>query len=210
MKKYKLYLFDFDGTLLNTMPALSYVFTVSYAHVGVKFDPKDTMEFARIPLIVGYKRLNAPEDRFQDFCAYIDKSLDFPEALHSNSPFEESMEFFKYLREHNIHAGIVTNNNKTHVIDVLNVMNIPIETFELYIGNKECERFKPDPDPINKALALVGSRFSKEDVVYVGDGLNDALCAKSAVVDAVIVDRENEYQDSPDYVRIKNLFELFD
>ena len=210
MKKYKLYLFDFDGTLLDTMPALSYVFKYAYEKVGIKFDEKETMEFARIPLIVGYRRLNGPEERYLEFYDYIDKSLDHPEALHLNSPFAESMEFFKYLKEHQIHAGIVTSNNKTHVIDVLNVMGIPIDTFELYIGNKECERFKPDPDPINKAMVAVGDKFTKQDVVYVGDGLNDALCAEAAGIDAVIVDRENAFANNNEFTIIKNLFELFD
>ena len=209
MKKYKLYLFDFDGTLLDTMPALSYVFTYCYAQVGVKFDPKDTQDFARIPLSVGYKKIGAPQELFKEFCKHIDLSLDFPEAISQSSPYEETMEFVKYLKENQIHAGIVTSNNVKHVQDVLKVVNIPVDTFEIYIGNKEVERFKPDPDPINKALIAAGPSFTKQDVVYVGDGMNDAISANNAGIDAVIVDRHEEFPDSDKYIRIKNLLELF-
>ena len=209
MKRYKLYLFDFDGTLLNTKPALSYVFKVSYAHVGLEFDVKDTMEFARIPLIVGYERMNGKPEDFPEFCRFIEQSLDFPDALHSNSPFEETLEFLRYLKEQGIHAGIVTSNTKKHVHDVLNILNIPTDIFELYIGNKECEKHKPDPDPINKALQHSKIHYDREDVVYVGDGINDTLSANAAGVDAVLIDRDNEFPESDKYIKIHNLLELF-
>ena len=43
----------------------------------------------------------------------------------------------------------------------------------------------------------------------IGDALNDALCAERAGIDAILLDRNNEYQDSPKYLRITNLKELF-
>ena len=93
MKRYKLYLFDFDGTLLNTMSALEYVFSVSYEHIGMKFDPKDTVEFARIPLSESYKKMNGDPAKWQEFIDYIHAALDFPKALEANEPYEESLEF---------------------------------------------------------------------------------------------------------------------
>ena len=210
MKRYKLYLFDFDGTLLNTMAALEYVFTVGYEHVGMKFDPKDTVEFARIPLSEGYKRMNGKPENWQEFVDYIHKSLDFPKAIESNEPYEESLEFLKYLKDNKIHAGIVTSNKTTHVIDVLNVFNIPIDTFDVYMGNQEYKRFKPHPEPILMAIKATGRNYKLEDVVYVGDGMNDTLCANNAGVDAVLIDRIGEFPESDKYIRIRNLKELFE
>ena len=210
MKRYKLYLFDFDGTLLNTMSALEYVFTVGYAHVGIKFDQKYTVEFARIPLSEGYKKMNGNPEKWQEFVDYIHKALDFPKAITSNEPYEESLEFMRYLKDNNIHAGIVTSNKTTHVKDVLNVFEIPLDTFDIYMGNQEYTRFKPHPEPILMAIKASKKDYKLSDVVYVGDGMNDALCAINAGVDAVLIDRTNEFPDSDKYIRIRNLKELFE
>ncbi len=209
MKRYKLYLFDFDGTLLNTMSALEYVFTVGYEHVGLKFDPKDTVEFARIPLSEGYARMNGDPTKWQEFVDYIHAALDFPKAITSNEPYEESLEFMRYLKNNNIHAGIVTSNKTTHVKDVLNVFNIPLDTFDIYMGNQEYKRFKPHPEPILMAIEASKKDYKLSDVVYVGDGMNDTLCANNAGVDAVLIDRTGEFPDSDTYKRISNLNELF-
>lgn len=209
MKKYALYLFDFDGTILDTMAALEFVFSVSYEHVGTKFDPKDTVEFSRIPLDVGYKRLNANPEKWWDFAKYIEKSLDFKEALERNHPYPETYEFIDYLRKNKIRAGIVTSNKIKHVKEVLEVMHIPEDTFEVYVGNKEYKFFKPHADPVLQALKRAKYDGPLEKVVYVGDGYNDALCANNAGVDAIIVDRINAFEKSDKYTIITNLMELF-
>lgn len=209
MKKYKLYLFDFDGTLIDSMGALDYVFRVSFEHVGLKYDSKDVKEFSRIPLTESYKKLNGKEEDWAEFCAYIDKSLDFPKALEENSPYEETMEFISYLRKNHILAGIVTSNNSCHVKQVLEKMNIPEDTFSLILGNKEYKKFKPHPEPIFEALKSFNNEIDTKDVVYIGDGMNDTLCANAAGVDAILIDRDNVFPESDKYIRIRNLMELF-
>ena len=157
MKKYKIYLFDFDGTLLNTLPALQHVFEVSYAHIGFEFDPAWTLEFSRVPLHVSYAKIGAPKDKWDEFIAYIDYSLDLPKSLISNTPYPESLEFFQYLKDNNIFAGIVTSNNIKHVKEVFDILEIDSGIFKLFIGNKECQQFKPHPDPILKAIISIAT-----------------------------------------------------
>ena len=209
MKKYDLYLFDFDGTILNTMDALDFVFRASYEHVGIKYDSKYTVEFSRIPLVAGYEKIHGNPEKFPEFAAYIEKSLDFKEALESNKPYDDTYEFIKCLRDHHIRAGIVTSNKIKHVKEVLEVMGIPEDTFEIYIGNKEYTHFKPHPDPIHQALKKAHYKGELSRVVYVGDGYNDTLCANNAGVDAVIIDRIKAFPESEKYIRIENLLELF-
>ncbi len=209
MKKYKIYLFDFDGTILNTMPALDFVFSISYAQVGIKFDTKLTKEYACIPIDLGYVRLKGSMEDFDKFYAYIEKSLDFQESLERNSPYEETYEFLQYLKDNNIVSGIVTSNKISHVYDVMDAMHISRDSFTVYIGNKECKKFKPHPEPILNALKALNYKGPLEDVVYVGDGINDMICASNAGVDAILVDRDEEFPDSDKYIRIHNLRELF-
>ena len=209
MKKYDLYLFDFDGTILNTMPALEVIFSRTYEHVGMKFDPKDTVEFSRIPIDVGYKRLNGDPAKFEEFGRYLGIAIDLPEALVCNHPYEETYEFVDYVRKNHIRTGIVTSNRTHHVKEVLDVMKIPVDTFDIYVGNKEYTRFKPHPDPILTALDVGKYQGDLSNVAYIGDAMNDALSAIAAGVDAIIIDRNDEYPDSDKYTRIHNLMELF-
>ena len=209
MKKYKVYLFDFDGTLLNTLPSLDYVFRYSYEKIGIPYDSKNTLEFSRVPLTVGYERFKAPQERWEEFISYIDESLDHEEALKSNELYPETREFIDYINKEKIFAGIVTSNNKKHVKEVLREFNIPVDTFSLYIGNKECHYFKPHPDPIFKAIEAMKYQGDYKDIVYVGDGLNDTISANEAGVTAVLIDRIGAFPESDKYIKIKSLMELF-
>ena len=209
MKKYDLYLFDFDGTILNTMDALTVIFSKTYEHVGMKFDPKDTIAFSRIPIDTGYQMMNGDPAKFKEFRDYLEIAIDLPEALVSNHPYPETYEFIDYVRKNNIKAGIVTSNRSHHVKDVLKVMNIPKDTFSVYVGNKQYKKFKPHPDPILKALEMIKYDGDLSKVAYIGDAMNDALCANAAGVDAILLDRIDEYDDSDKYLRIHSLMELF-
>ena len=50
----------------------------------------------------------------------------------------------------------------------------------------------------------------KKDVAYVGDAMNDVLAAKAAGVVPILLDRNDEFKDSPEYIRIKSLKELLE
>ncbi len=210
MKKYDLYLFDFDGTLLDTEPALAYVFKTGYEHFGIHFDEKDTLEFARMPLEQGYKRLGGDMSKFIAFCDYIHDVLDHHEALINNHLFPDTKEFFELLKKSGVRAGIVTSNKVSHVKEVLEAMDLPYDAFDIFIGNQECHRFKPLPDPILEALKRGNYKGDLSKVVYVGDGINDTLSANAAGVDAVLIDRVDAFPDSDKYVRLHSLTELFD
>ena len=62
MKQYRTYLFDFDGTLVDSHDSLVKVFKDSYAVVGVDVPENVVLRLMRIPLKQGYEELNAPMD----------------------------------------------------------------------------------------------------------------------------------------------------
>ena len=75
--------------------------------------------------------------------------------------------------------------------------------------DKQYKKFKPHPDPILKALEMIKYDGDLSKVAYIGDAMNDALCANAAGVDAILLDRIDEYDDSDKYLRIHSLMELF-
>ena len=182
MDKYLLYLFDFDGTLFDTLPSSKYVFRKAYENIGMSLDEEQVLGFTREPIPDSYKRLGGPRETY-------DTIID--------------------LRMDEADLGIVTSNNVPHVRDVLRKFDMQNDFFTVLVGNREAPTPKPSPEPILKALEMVGYKGDKKQVCYVGDLLNDCLSAVNAGIVPILLDRDDEYKDAP-YQRIKSLRDLLD
>ena len=206
-KEFDTYLFDFDGTLIDSYESLVYVFEGAYARVGVKVPEGYTRHLMRVPLYVGYKELNGPEDEESKkiFGDAIIELLDDPHTLKITKTYEEVKDTLLRLHKLGKRLGIVTSNNRKHVKEVLKAVDIDENIFSIIVGNQESKRHKPYPDPILKALELLD--ISNEGVAYVGDGLDDMRCAVASNVFPLLLDRHNEYQDI-DFYKINTLDEL--
>lgn len=207
MKKYKLYLFDFDGTLFNTEKALEYIFCESFKAIGIAVKPEDAMCISRIPLKQSFEEYGGKDEQIPLFIDTIESTLASDRSVELTTFYPETEQFLTHMRENHIPCGVVTSNNSAHVKVILDYLKVPHETFQVYVGNRETPKHKPEPDPILTALKMAGYEGDLKDVVYVGDGLNDMLCAKRAGVEAILIDRKNEHPDG-EYKKIKSLMEL--
>ena len=207
MKQYDLYLFDFDGTLVDTYESLTYVFGGSFEAVGVKISPNDVPQLMRSSLRAGYDTMGAPSDdeSYKEYVSMIIKLLDDEESIRLSKAYEEVKKVLHELKEKGAKLGIVTSNNKKHVMQVINHLDLGDHLFDVIIGNGEAKRTKPNPDPVLAALEALN--FEKDRVCYVGDALDDMRCGASAGVSPILVDRYNEYPNE-DYLKIKTLDEL--
>lgn len=201
------YLFDFDGTLVDSFESLVLVFKGAYEAVGVKIDPQIVLRLMRIPLFLGYEELSAPQDEESKkiFGQRIIELLDDQEVLKATKIYDDTVESLNRLHKEGNRLGIVTSNNRKHVLDVLNFLNIDSNLFSVIVGNAETKRHKPFPDPILKAIEELETTVDK--VAYVGDGLDDMRCAVNSGVTPILLDRLNEYHDEK-YQKIYSLTEL--
>jgi pyrophosphatase PpaX len=99
--------------------------------------------------------------------------------------------------------GIVTAKRRATV--ELAFARVPLgHLFEVIVGGDDTTRHKPDPEPIQKALELMGAR--PDEAAYVGDSPFDVGAAKAAGVHAVgvtwggIHGRERLEAEDPDAV----------
>ena len=209
MKNYKLYLFDFDGTLFDTSKALNMVFKKSFAKIGTIIHDDQITWLSRVPLKEAYEELNCPSDKevIKEFIDAINENVDSKESINLTETFDETMEFISYAHRHNISIGIVTSNNSNHVKDILKHFDIPVDRFDVIVGNVEAPTPKPNPLPIQVALEMVNYNGDLQDVVYVGDSHNDCLSAINAGIDTYLLDRKQNSKEP--YKKIKNLMELF-
>ena len=209
MDKYLLYLFDFDGTLFDTLPSSKYVFRKAYENIGMRLNEEEVLSFTREPIPNSYQRLGAPKEKFKAFMEDVEKYVSSEESVRLTDIFEDTYDTVIDLRMAEADLGIVTSNNVPHVRDVLRKFDMQKDFFTVLVGNREAPNPKPSPEPILKALEMINYRGDKKDVCYVGDSLNDCLSAVNAGIVPILLDRDDEYQNAP-YKRIKSLRELLD
>ena len=207
MQKFQLYLFDFDGTLFDTLPSSKYVFKMAYKNIGYECNEEEVLGFTREPIPNSYARLGAPQEKFDAFMKDIDKYVNSKESVDLTDIFDDTYDTVIDLRMDEADLGIVTSNNVPHVRDVLKKFDMQSGFFNVLVGNQEAPNPKPSPEPILKALEMIGYKGDKKDVCYVGDSINDCLSAVKAGIVPILLDRNNEYSNSP-YLTIKSLTDL--
>ena len=207
MQPFQLYLFDFDGTLFDTLPSSKYVFKKAYENLGININEDDILGYTREPIPCSYQRIGAPIEKFSSFMNDIDKYVNSKESVDLTGIYEDTYDTIIDLRMMEADLGIVTSNNVPHVRDVLRKFAMQSDFFTVLVGNQEAPNPKPDPEPILKALEMINYQGDKKDVCYVGDSLNDCLAAVNAGVTPILLDRDNEYPDSK-FLRVRSLKEL--
>ena len=208
MKKYDLYLFDFDGTIVNSLKSLEEIFVRAFKAVGIEVKREDCLLYTRQPLEVTYKEVHAPWDKAYIFADQINKLLEDHDIAKMTETFIDVLPVLQEMRGSGIQFGIVTSNSEEHVKEVLDIVGIPKEWFTIIVGHDQVQETKPDPKPVLYTLEKLNWNKPKSSVVYVGDALNDMLCANAAGIDAILLDRMNEFEPSEQYVLIKDLMEL--
>lgn len=208
INEFDIYLFDFDGTLVDTQDSLHRVFSLAYAAIGINnITLEDTLHLMRIPLFKGYEEYHGPmdEESIKKFADEIIRLLDDEEVLKKSKPYSEVRSVLKQLKNKGKKLGIVTSNNIKHVKDVLKYIDIEESLFDVFVGNKETKKHKPYPDPLLKALETLN--VDKEKACYVGDAIDDMRCAVNAHIGMILIDRDNSQNEAP-YPKIKTLDEL--
>lgn len=208
MRKYKLYLFDFDGTLFDTSRGLYYVFKEAFKVADVDIKKEDVTYLSRVPLSESYVKFGGNKDKISEFSKRILEALDEDESIETTIKFPEIDDLLALFKNNHIDVGIVTSNNKPHVLKILRYLNIDPALFKVIIGSDICDETKPSPKPILMALDNYQNKVLKSDVVYVGDSINDVLAAKNAGIEYFLLDRKKN--SNAEFPRINNLMELFD
>jgi HAD superfamily hydrolase (TIGR01549 family) len=174
---YDCVIFDIDGTILDTREASLLAVQQAYKIESGKLLPIEELEFSFGVTTREMSRvLNVKNpDRF---IAEIDRQYD----LHSdrNRVFPGLLDLIRSLHKQNIYLGIVTSKTiweYQHDFDRFQL--------EPYFGRAMCvehtQKHKPDPEPLNMFFLLTGMKPQK--ALYIGDNINDSLCARAAGVD---------------------------
>lgn len=193
--KYKLVIFDLDGTILNTLEDL-YI-SVNFALLKNNLPQRSKEEVRRfvgngIRLLI---ERAVPEKTESELTEKV--FFDFKEhyAVHSmdnTKPYEGIKDLLTDLKSQGVKTAVVSNKADFAVQKLVSLYFDGM--FDFVLGEMEGTNKKPAPDMVYKAIEAVD--VSAEYVVYIGDSEVDVETADNSSVDCIIVDwgfREREY-----------------
>ena len=177
MPAYPVWLFDFDGTLVDTHGVILDCYRHAALEVLGEELPAEVVE-ANLSRTLREASADVAGDRADEFFdVYVQHSL----ALHADEvgPFEGVGEMLMRLRDEGCRLGIVTSKLRTVVDLVLDQISYG-PAFEVIVTVDDTELHKPEPDPI--LFALERLNVGPDAAIYVGDSPFDILAARAAGV----------------------------
>ena len=197
------FLFDLDGTLIDSIDLIlrSYRHTMQIHRANAPLPPDDVwMKGLGTPLWVQFRHWTDDETEIAAMVAtYRAYNLTHHDALVR--PYDGVVEEVVKLQRKGMRLGLVTSKLKDGAMKGLRLAGLD-QAFEIVIGAGEVTNPKPHPEPVLKALELLGA--APERTVFIGDSRHDLECGRAAGVKTAAVlwgpfDRSHLADLSPDY-----------
>lgn len=177
---YQAVLFDLDGTLINSNAAILSCFQRVLAELQLK-NPGDEVisaEFGK-PLEYFIEYLHIPTEKIDAFVDGVQSCVHNISAQY----FSGVPELLQQLHAAHVPLAIITS--KARKATLLNIKQLHLDKyFAVILSAQDVEHPKPAPDPLLKAINLLGL-MPNHAIAYVGDTINDMLAAKAAGISAV-------------------------
>ncbi len=186
MKEYDTYLFDVDGTLIDTAELIYQCFLYSckkYADVDVSrnlvMDHIGLPFRAQLETYIGSQTDETVEEIFNGHMKY--QKENYSKYLRL---FEGVSETLSNLNKAGKKIGIVTSRKRDTLDLYLTEMGI-FNYFSIIVSPEDTKMHKPSPEPVEKALSLIESTAA--NTVYIGDSVYDIESGDSAGCDTIFV-----------------------
>ena len=201
MNKYRLLLFDLDGTLANTDEMVVQSFYALYK----EFKPRVVRTREELYYFSGPPIRETVKTEFPDYDpkevhqAFSRISKDFYAPYVTE--YKDEIEVLKALKEAGYLLGVVTNKGAPLTQYTLEICHID-GLFDVVISADDVSSPKPNPEGIYKAMEMVDIK-NKGDVLYIGDNDIDYFSGSNAGVETMLVSwgpREIKCLDKAKYV----------
>jgi len=188
MKQYDTYIFDLDGTLLDTLDDLTAAVNYALRQHGM---PEHTREEVRQMVGNGVRLLMVRavpdgeknprfDDAFRTFREYY-----MEHSLDTTRPYDGIPELLQTLRRQGKRVAVVSNKFYAATRELC--QHFFADSVEVAIGEHEAEgiRKKPAPDTVNEAFRQLG--VGRDNAVYVGDSDVDLQTAANSGLPCISV-----------------------
>jgi len=183
--KYKMVIFDFDDTLVESRAAK----WNQHKYVAKKFYNIDVTEEELLkqwgkPLNILVGELYQNSDTLENMYAALTSTKDdFQKKI-----YKESINTVNKLLENNIKVGVISATTKFFLIEDLKRFGFPIDKFSIIQGADETPVHKPNPDVFLPLFEkYLNKEIEKNEIVYIGDSIDDFKAATDAGIDFIAV-----------------------
>lgn len=179
---------DLDGTLVDTLGDFSAALDATLAELGWPAVPKETIEHfigkgTEHLLRTTLAHVGAPASLYQPAWDAYHRIYPRINGRHSQV-YPGVAEGVAQLRAAGLRLACLTNKPTEFARELLRAKDLA-GSFELVFGGDAFERKKPDPLPLLKTCAALGTLPSQ--TLMVGDSSNDAAAARAAGCPVVLV-----------------------
>jgi len=214
----KAVIFDLDGTLVHSavdfklLRKETITFLVSKGLTAEQFSTDmKTLEIMQLATDL-FQKNGLPEHDILLINREVEELWNRVElrTVDKTTPIEGARETLVKLKERDIKIGIVTRGCREYAIEALKRTQL-LELVDVIVGRGDTYQPKPSPDPLNKAIQMLN--LTNDEVVMVGDNINDAQCAWSAKVRFMGVHLEptkDSLRDSRCRIVLTDLVKLFE
>jgi HAD superfamily hydrolase (TIGR01509 family) len=175
-------LFDWDGTLVDSLPAIYRANTRALATLGIRLDRRWFRERYTPDWRRSYAELGVPEDRWDELADLWAREMQGARPR----PLPWARGGIRRLHRRGVRVGLVTASVRAVVEPALDRLNLA-DVFEVAVYSDDVARTKPAPEALLVALAELG--VPAGHAVYVGDTPTDLEMARAAGTPFVAVGR---------------------
>ncbi len=184
--RYKLYIFDLDGTILDTLTDLWSAVNYTMRQFGYPTLTKEQVGDRTGNGIARLVKLSLPEGVDEDAqkrALAIFKQYYVEHCADNAKPYERIKDVIATLKESGAKCAVISNKADEAVQKL--AKDYFDGSFDVVIGQKDGVRQKPYPDEVESVLKELGVK--KQDAVYIGDSEVDVQTAKNANLDLIAV-----------------------
>lgn len=181
MKDYDAYLFDWDGTVAQTLEAwLPIARRTLYAY-GIEADDKTIVRKVFGRAVYGLVELGVPEESLPAVFAEWDVTA--VEQMPRVPFYPGIMEVFAALKKQGKHLAVITSTIGTTMETVFEAHKLH-DSIDVLVTGNDVRAYKPDPEGINMALEQLHVASSR--AIMFGDSEKDIRAAHNAGIDSVL------------------------
>jgi pyrophosphatase PpaX len=176
----KAILFDFDGTLADTLPVLYHSFrTVFLEFDGRKYSDEEIRSMFGPPeTIIIETKIKHPDKESAKKLFYETYEKKHKELVKENEKVTSMLDQLSGK----VKLGIITGKARRSLEISLRELNME-KYFDVLVPGDEVEKTKPAPEGIEKALMEIG--INKKDALFTGDSDGDINAGLGAEVETV-------------------------
>ncbi|MBN1775151.1 MAG: HAD-IA family hydrolase [Clostridiales bacterium] len=182
--KYDAVLYDFDGTLVDTIPLIVKCFHIAFEEVlGERKDEKEILSTIGLPLWTAFRDYDEDTQKKLHDAYLRANELYLPTDVRIFPGIQEGLDV---VARKGVLQGVVTSKRREPAIFTMKQFGLE-KYFSVVVSREDTIEHKPAPAP----LYLAAEQLGLEDmtrILFVGDSIHDLICAENAGVDSAAVD----------------------